>query len=451
MQISSPIQAPGSGESDLKPDGVTGDSPALWGRANNAAQKKNKLGIFAKLLEGLTAKGKKSALSGVSENAEGASDPESLGFDAVKTGQNTKKTQKTGIEPGISEDDSHSGTVFAEVRNGELQIQEHWPLKTDQEGPVAKEKAVSEAGVSLTRAGQDPSPEFPEEMNQKEALNEAVDSPGEPLTRADRKAESNVSAGKVKNSVPAAESQPVSFRAPELAEAGPVFGAQLRNPEGLQELRSRRSRPNIEVRDLRTGEVREAEAKTPALNTQRPVSEIELPVNLNLYAERGDEPADAAGESPQRLSFEEALARELRGDLSADIVRDATVIVRNGGEGTIRLSLRPASLGDVKIRLEMTENKITGRIIVGSNEALRAFERELPVLEKAFRDSGFSETSLEMSLAQDGSGFGAGEQRQDNLSPFQAASRYEAGTEWTDAPDAGGKVASASGRINLFI
>jgi flagellar hook-length control protein FliK len=235
----------------------------------------------------------------------------------------------------------------------------------------------------------------------------------------------------------------------------------------LQEIRGKKGKFNIEVRDLRTGEAREAEAaetaKASGISAQRPlVSEIELPVNLSVYAEKADgSPADT-GSGTQRMSFEDALARELHGDLSADIVRDATVIVRNGGEGTIRLSLRPASLGDVKIRLEMTENKITGHIIVGSNEALRAFERELPVLEKAFRDSGFSETNLEMSLAQDGSNFGAGEQRQTDhqaLSPLWAASRYESGTEAIDSipPDApaprGTVLSAASGRtsVNLLV
>jgi hypothetical protein len=79
----------------------------------------------------------------------------------------------------------------------------------------------------------------------------------------------------------------------------------------------------------------------------------------------------------------------------------------------------------------MTENKITGHIILQSNEALRAFERELPVLEKAFKDSGFSETNLEMFFASDGSAdggnFGGQERWQegDFLSQALAAPRYE--------------------------
>jgi hypothetical protein len=97
------------------------------------------------------------------------------------------------------------------------------------------------------------------------------------------------------------------------------------------------------------------------------------------------------------------LARELHQNLNGDIVRHAAILLRDGGEGTIRLSLKPESLGNVKIRLEMAENKITGHIIVESDEALRAFEREIRSLEQAFKESGFDGASLQMAVAS-GSG-----------------------------------------------
>jgi flagellar hook-length control protein FliK len=105
------------------------------------------------------------------------------------------------------------------------------------------------------------------------------------------------------------------------------------------------------------------------------------------------------------------------------------MILKDGGEGLIRLSLKPESLGNVKIRLELSENKIAGHIIVENSDALRAFERELPVLEAAFRDSGFDGATLE--LAQNG---GEGGQRnREDASPFYSerfvASSYEALTD----------------------
>jgi flagellar hook-length control protein FliK len=128
------------------------------------------------------------------------------------------------------------------------------------------------------------------------------------------------------------------------------------------------------------------------------------------------------------------LARELHQNFNNDIVRHASVMLREGNEGTIRLALKPESLGNVKIRLEMAENKITGRIVVESEEALRAFEREISSLEKAFRESGFEGASLEMSLAADGGG--AQQCQETEASPtlpwHYAASRYDAAVENTE-------------------
>jgi hypothetical protein len=137
-------------------------------------------------------------------------------------------------------------------------------------------------------------------------------------------------------------------------------------------------------------------------------------------------------------AFEEVLARELRQNLTSDIVPHAQLTLGVGGEGTIRLSLRPETLGNVKIRLELTENRIAGRIIVESGEALRAFERELASLEQAFRDSGYESADLGAFLSQDGSG-GGREEGKPFYSPRLAGerARYDEILERTDASFSG--------------
>ena len=136
-------------------------------------------------------------------------------------------------------------------------------------------------------------------------------------------------------------------------------------------------------------------------------------------------------------AFENILARELHQNLNNDIVRHASVALRDGNEGTIRLALKPESLGNVKIHLEMAENKITGRIVVETIEALRAFEREIASLEKAFQDSGFEGASLEMSLADHGRGAEQqwqGAEASQFLPDYYAASRYDAAFESMEMP-----------------
>jgi hypothetical protein len=81
----------------------------------------------------------------------------------------------------------------------------------------------------------------------------------------------------------------------------------------------------------------------------------------------------------------------------------------------------------------MAENKITGHIIVESEAALRAFEREVSSLEQAFRDSGFDAADLDMSLAREGGGSERGWNREEAGRPSMpehlAALRYDAALE----------------------
>jgi flagellar hook-length control protein FliK len=95
---------------------------------------------------------------------------------------------------------------------------------------------------------------------------------------------------------------------------------------------------------------------------------------------------------------------EAQNALNGDIVRHANIMLRSGGEGLIRLSLKPESLGNVKIRLHLAENKISGQIIVETAEALKAFEQQVHELEKSLAAQGYDSAKLEMSLAQNSNG-----------------------------------------------
>jgi flagellar hook-length control protein FliK len=150
---------------------------------------------------------------------------------------------------------------------------------------------------------------------------------------------------------------------------------------------------------------------------------VELP-RTELSPE--SDPASPAGEAALPRNFESLLAGELRGALGEDILRQATLILRDGGEGLIRLALKPESLGNVKIRLEMAENKVSGRIIVENDEVLRAFERELQTLEQAFKDSGFDGASIEMAISSDNGGDSQGRQWREGEGPFQGPRRQAA-------------------------
>jgi flagellar hook-length control protein FliK len=133
-------------------------------------------------------------------------------------------------------------------------------------------------------------------------------------------------------------------------------------------------------------------------------------------SQSSDKPSAAPSSS---LDFQNALARELRDSGNADIVRHASMVLKDGNQGVIRLSLQPESLGTVKIRLEMADDKIAGHIVVQTPEALRAFESEIRSLEQAFRDGGFGGASLDVSVSPDGGGNqNGGQNPRESAEPF---------------------------------
>jgi hypothetical protein len=219
-------------------------------------------------------------------------------------------------------------------------------------------------------------------------------------------------------------------------------------PAGSPHRDKRRDRINLEVRDLRTGDERNPASPPADLSSRQAAGEArpggensETEITLELRAENpGRETSDPVNswETRSARSFEQTLARELHQNLNGDIVRHASMVLRDNGQGTIRLSLKPESLGNVKIRLEMAENKVTGHIVVESREALRAFEREAQSLEQAFKDSGFDGAAFDMSLTQGGGGtdrgWGEGADRP-SAPEHLAALRYDAASERMEPPD----------------
>ena len=217
-------------------------------------------------------------------------------------------------------------------------------------------------------------------------------------------------------------------------------------PGRLDEMRSRSRKDKVtfEVRDMRTGTgANEGAGARPysAVETsavraggEAPVREITLELRLpEQNPSMAQNASQTAWEVKAGSALENMLARELHQNFNGDIVRHASMALRDGGEGTIKIALRPESLGNVKIRLEMTENKITGHIVVESEEALNAFRKELSSLERAFRDSGFTSADLNLSLTYDGQG-GAQEQEESSFNQAAASSRYESSFEQDSLP-----------------
>ncbi|MDR2596508.1 MAG: flagellar hook-length control protein FliK [Treponema sp.] len=230
----------------------------------------------------------------------------------------------------------------------------------------------------------------------------------------------------------------------------------------LDEIRNRSRREtrsangvSIEVRDFRTAETSGMnnpqkpfsvlEASAGRAQNETPVREITLELRL---PEQNNSAPQTTWEAKAGTALENMLARELHQNFNGDIVRHASMALRDGGEGTIRIALKPESLGNVKIRLEMSENKITGIIFVESEESLNAFRREITSLEQAFRDSGFTNADLNLTLTQDGQNQQEWNREANSFTSQMAASRYE--DSFDDAPLVNIVIGRQQGSINML-
>ncbi|GHU62299.1 hypothetical protein FACS189445_5150 [Spirochaetia bacterium] len=267
---------------------------------------------------------------------------------------------------------------------------------------------------------------------------------------------------------PAADIKAESARVAQGKERIPDEAAKKDKPRAAETRNSRKNKERftLEVQDLRTGQNGAALNAGQEINP-RQEGGTERVTDITVELKNGGRNQDlmqGGHEKSVGQAFEDILARELHQNLNGDIVRQASILVRDGGEGTIRLSLKPEALGMVKIRLEMAENKITGHIIVESDEALRAFEKEIRALEQAFRDSGFDGASLDMALAGDGGkdggpNSGQGQWNREAATPFFSpqlvSSSYDSMAETMDAlglgPELDGFERPGVSRVNVLV
>jgi flagellar hook-length control protein FliK len=95
-------------------------------------------------------------------------------------------------------------------------------------------------------------------------------------------------------------------------------------------------------------------------------------------------------------AFESALER-LRAMAGSELVKTTGIILRDGG-GEIRLVLKPESLGSVRIRMNLVDNGIEGRIIVDTLAVKQVFDESIDALAKALTAQGFQSASIEVSV-----------------------------------------------------
>jgi flagellar hook-length control protein FliK len=116
---------------------------------------------------------------------------------------------------------------------------------------------------------------------------------------------------------------------------------------------------------------------------------------------RGADPGSNTKANPGVLN---TLRQTLAENVNGEIVRTAHMVVRGSDTGEIRLNLKPETLGNVRIMLQMNDGHIAGQIIVENSSVREVFEQNLASLIKAFTESGLEAGALDVTVADSGDG-----------------------------------------------
>jgi hypothetical protein len=177
-----------------------------------------------------------------------------------------------------------------------------------------------------------------------------------------------------------------------------------------------RAEPLIRVVDLRRHEKAPADSTSsrrqePVPSQDRDISAAVLtrPASHERFAEAPARPAPAA--SPAAIPL-----GRLKDQAGSELLRASQLVLRDGG-GEIRLVLKPESLGSVRVRMNLVDNAIEGRIIVDSAAVKHVLDGSVDALRRALTAEGFQMGSLQVSVG--GQDAQADQKRQPESAPTE--------------------------------
>jgi flagellar hook-length control protein FliK len=103
------------------------------------------------------------------------------------------------------------------------------------------------------------------------------------------------------------------------------------------------------------------------------------------------------------------------------------MIVRGADTGQIRLNLKPETLGNVRIFLNLKQGHIAGRIIVENSSVREVFQQNLPHLSRAFEEGGLELDTLDVTVADSGEQSRHGAQTPEGATGTRGAARSAEG------------------------
>ena len=161
-----------------------------------------------------------------------------------------------------------------------------------------------------------------------------------------------------------------------------------------------RAEPLIRILDLRRADKPRAASETADVRRVIPASADKDPaagMTLRPGATRETFVETLPKPVPPAVSNGQTPMERLREMAGSELVRASNLVLKDGG-GEIRLVLKPESLGSVRIRMNVVDNAIEGRIIVDSAAVKHVFDGSVDALRRALTAEGFQTGSLQVSV-----------------------------------------------------
>lgn len=203
------------------------------------------------------------------------------------------------------------------------------------------------------------------------------------------------------------------------------------NQNEVKSLREKKSQKKFNeifsVTDLRTEKNKSVESKNTELVTsvkQTSKDSVQMTMNLTSQAEKNILSLDNQTAGSTSSTFQSMLQNQITQN-AIDFVKAGKIVLKDNNVGKIDLILHPESLGNVKISLELSDKNITGKIIVSSFEALKAFTSTQESLKTAFVQNGFDSANFDVSYSGGNQNFSNGENHQGKHNAKVIENAYE--------------------------
>lgn len=219
-----------------------------------------------------------------------------------------------------------------------------------------------------------------------------------------------------------------------------IANTTVSNSSNLESKKSTKDDAIIKVVDERTTIAQVESSSTDKLVTHVSAdSNGNAQMTLDLAGHNAPQLQDAQGvvtaDSSAQNSFSQMLHENLQSN-TQEFVKAGTIALKDNNQGSINLILHPDDLGNVKIKLEISDNVLKGKIVVATKEAYNAFKDNLSNLKQAFTANGFDSAAFDVAWSGSGTeqSFGGNENpQQGSKNPF--AKYYEDGLAEIDEMD----------------